>query len=235
MKKCFVLMLLTLCTFCVFGETGYRGIEWYSNADEIIKKVLISKNRLLSDEENIFIENEFGKLEFVASTPILGRVIQVCYYLGHNGWKYRQTHGNIDDIFIEYGALESVCYIIERERTTELFQKLGKGTRSYPITKTKGDISDLFPKEQELKKLKSFSKDAVDSITRMFFIQFSRAYETDGEEVFSNIDFITRTATPNAPGTLYIYDYNDDTRLYIYDNVITGKAVVVYVPHEQDY
>ena len=36
-------------------------------------------------------------------------------------------------------------------------------------------------------------------------------------------------------GTLYIYDYNDDTRVYIYDNIIKDKAVVVYVPHEQDY
>lgn len=35
--------------------------------------------------------------------------------------------------------------------------------------------------------------------------------------------------------TLSIYDYNDDTRVYIYENIIEGQTVVVYVPHEQDY
>ena len=35
--------------------------------------------------------------------------------------------------------------------------------------------------------------------------------------------------------TLHIYDYNDDTRIYIYENCIEDKAAVVYVPHVQDY
>ena len=235
MKKLLFLIYLFLCIPFVFGETGYRGIKWYSNSNEILDKVFIYQNKFLSDEEKIFIESEFEKLEYVADMPILGSVIKVCYYLSDNGWKYKQTHGDIDDVFIEYGALESVCYIIERKRATGLFQRLGEKTRSYAVTRTKNDIVDLFPEKQELKRLKSFSGSAMDSITRMFFIQLSRAYEIDGEEAFSNTNFITRKITKKAPATLYIYDYNEDTRVYIYDNVITDKAVVVYVPHEQDY
>lgn len=34
---------------------------------------------------------------------------------------------------------------------------------------------------------------------------------------------------------IFIYDYNDDTRLYIFENVVPGRTVVVYFPHEEDY
>lgn len=34
---------------------------------------------------------------------------------------------------------------------------------------------------------------------------------------------------------IYIYNYNNDTRLYIYKNITKGKTAVVYIPHEQDY
>lgn len=39
----------------------------------------------------------------------------------------------------------------------------------------------------------------------------------------------------NDTGKIYIYDYNEDTRVYLYENVVTDYAFVVYVPHEQDY
>jgi hypothetical protein len=42
-------------------------------------------------------------------------------------------------------------------------------------------------------------------------------------------------APENAAGRIYIYDYNDDTRVYLYENVVTDYAFVVYVPHEQDF
>lgn len=36
-------------------------------------------------------------------------------------------------------------------------------------------------------------------------------------------------------GLISIYDYNDDTRIYIFENIIPEKTVVVYFPHEEDY
>lgn len=35
-------------------------------------------------------------------------------------------------------------------------------------------------------------------------------------------------------GNLSIYDYNEDTRLYIFENVIPEKTIVVYYPHYED-
>lgn len=36
-------------------------------------------------------------------------------------------------------------------------------------------------------------------------------------------------------GKIIVYDYNEDTRLYIFENVLPGKTVVAYLPHEDDY
>ena len=36
-------------------------------------------------------------------------------------------------------------------------------------------------------------------------------------------------------GTITVYDYNDDTRVYILENVVEDKIFVIYLYHEQDY
>jgi hypothetical protein len=39
----------------------------------------------------------------------------------------------------------------------------------------------------------------------------------------------------NGAGTVYAYDYNDDTRVYIFEKMLKGKTIVVYSYFEQDY
>ena len=39
----------------------------------------------------------------------------------------------------------------------------------------------------------------------------------------------------NGKSTVYIYDYNDDTRVYIFENLVEGLTFVYYAQHEQDY
>lgn len=39
----------------------------------------------------------------------------------------------------------------------------------------------------------------------------------------------------NEKGEIYIFDYNSDTRVYIYENIVEGLTFVVYTYHEQDY
>lgn len=54
-------------------------------------------------------------------------------------------------------------------------------------------------------------------------------YELDG------YDQLKEVATEDGACTISIYDYNDDTRVYIFDNNIEGLTFVVYTYHEQDY
>lgn len=76
----------------------------------------------------------------------------------------------------------------------------------------------------------------------MFFISnvvlevFTLAAEAElygQKSTFVNLKPISEK--PEGKSTLYIYDYNDDTRAYIYENIIEGQTVVVYAPHEQDF
>ena len=39
----------------------------------------------------------------------------------------------------------------------------------------------------------------------------------------------------NGDARIYIYDYNDDTRVYLFENVVKGVLFVVYTHHEQDF
>ena len=39
----------------------------------------------------------------------------------------------------------------------------------------------------------------------------------------------------NGKSTVYIYDYNDDTRVYIFENLVEGLTFVYYAQHEQDF
>ena len=36
-------------------------------------------------------------------------------------------------------------------------------------------------------------------------------------------------------GLITIYDYNEDTRCYVYENLINGTTIIVYTYHEQDF
>lgn len=46
---------------------------------------------------------------------------------------------------------------------------------------------------------------------------------------------LSKLEKQEAENQIYIYNYNDDTRIYIYKNFIKDTTVVVYFPHEQDY
>lgn len=227
--------MIFLCMFLGFAETGYRGIEWYSNVYEVFQKVPICRNSYSSPEENTIVEEEVVNIEYITQTVILGEKTDVCYSFGNNGWKYRQSHGDIDDLFIKYGALEGISYIVNREKVAKLQRYFEKEIETYPITQTINNLIDVIEDSEEKLKVKNLSQNAWDSIIRMEFIILSLSYERDGEEMFDDIDFIDKLKNKNASGNLFIYNYNDDTRVYIYDNMIKDKAVVVYVPHVQDY
>ena len=51
-------------------------------------------------------------------------------------------------------------------------------------------------------------------------------------EGFSVLDQIN---TPGGKAIVSVYDYNDDTRICIWENFIDGSVFVIYYYHEQDY
>ena len=239
-----MLVLTVFFSVFLFAETGYKGIEWYSNITEIQSNIDIYEYTALSLQDTTFFNGYIRPEEnvYIADAVILGERVKVCYYLnkdfgamvkynpvsekwGAVSHKYLKRHSALDDLFNEYGSLNAISYIINRKKVLALKQKLGNVLLSYPIIKSEKSIP------------KDISQEAFDVTMKIMLSRITYEYEEHGEEVFDDFDSISCIAKKNqkAPGTLSLYDYNDDTRVYIYDNIIKDKAVVVYVPHEQDY
>jgi len=55
------------------------------------------------------------------------------------------------------------------------------------------------------------------------------AYEIEGFQVLKDINY------PDGKAKISIYDYNDDTRVCLYENFIDGTVFVIYYFHDQDF
>ena len=218
MKKIFMLVLTLFFSLFLFAETGYKGVDWGLHEREITKK--LSVNPIFEDNSS---ENELLKYFFptftekVNETVILGKKVKVSYMFV-----------SIDN---EY-YLCNVAYIINSDKIKELQNHL-KQVRWY---------KSRFQVEQAMKMLvidaPNMKQEFDDSIARHYFTDYTMSYKYQGESyIMDSVLAFEQPTKKNkkASGTLTLYDYNDDTRVYIYDNIIKDKAVVVYVPHEQDY
>ena len=127
-------------------------------------------------------------------------------------------------------------YIIPAEKKKQLSRKFKEKGKKLFIEDgnifesflEKEMVSDIL--QEGLIKEKETAIGLIQSMVKGFCSYLANAVEQEGIEE-CGIQ-LKPTATSAA---LSLYDYNDDTRVYIYDNIIKDKAVVVYVPHEQDY
>lgn len=127
-----------------------------------------------------------------------------------------------DKIFVFYNfdlrtdELNSVGYIISKDKTAilkEEFKNLKK--REFQV---------------DLENLSEYQEEDVQYVTDYFCFAYSlqmARFMEEGEEI--------KQSSKRTAIKITVYDYNDDTRVYIFENVINGRSAVVYVPHEQDY
>lgn len=52
---------------------------------------------------------------------------------------------------------------------------------------------------------------------------------------FHGYDSLKGITVDKGAATISLYDYNDDTRVCIWENIVNGKTFVVYTYHRQDY
>ena len=123
-----------------------------------------------------------------------------------------------DEEFIDAG------YVIQNDKTPELKKQL----KEKIIKEIKVELGDL---DEQLAEAKITDEEA-------------REYgeKEDNHFFYDQLSWIALMLERNGtgdieegPGLLTIYDYNNDTRIYLFEGAVTGKTVVVYVPHEQDY
>lgn len=206
MKKLFILFAL-LCGAVCYADKGYDGLEWgqYKN------KIPFS-NELIKIETEAFSNFGLKTIPFKKIKMIAGEKIPVYYHFGNDEKDF---------------YLCAVAYAVDSEKTNRIKSNFKNLILSKKITI---DFSKINEDDKE---------------NNIFALPLTLAFYSivDSEVYFEMLDplntkledikdFPVRT---DEPGELSIYDYNDDTRVYIFDRITNDKTVVVYVPHEQDY
>ena len=227
MKKYFTLTLLLFCVSFIFGETGYRDVEWYSEEKTVSKKIDLYPALSKEIEKKIELEDVGLKINN-ENKAILGEINQVSYFFSNEEAFYpKYTEG-------KKFRLIGVAYITSTENLQRLKNNFNKLVQKYIEARSdfKEIIENEFFKETDFNKL---NNSTIDTLIKTVMATMSWDFERYGKNspTFGNLAPDEDSTKKN--GTLYIYDFNEDTRVYIYDNIIKDKAVVVYVPHEQDY
>ena len=210
MKKIVVVLLLLSCFVVGFAETGYNGVNWDTSGVSIDFNEVETRWQITPEDElNTWSEIVLGE-----------RIIKSCC--------------------IRQNKFKGICYVINEKSVKELLTKLDQKKKIYEIRTDfiNGlETSRLIAKHEKNGTLPNYSNDkkrnrSIIDITAYEYSTINAALECEYKG-YKNL----KKQKKSAPyvGTLYIYDYNDDTRIYITSGNVDGLAFVAYVPHAKDY
>lgn len=206
MKKIITTLLCLLLLCGLFAETGYDGVRWYSPIKTL---------------DNAW---DSGKGAIV--------VPEVCTILGNT---------SIKSFVYEKNKLVGVGYCITEEQVAELLSRLEEKKKVYEINTsfiTDSLTSSTFRLSIQKNNVPSFYDAEKKTTSYLFYSMIGDYYSVKkANEIESEGYKNLKEAKKKDAGycTLYIYDYNDDTRIYITSGNAEGLAFVSYVPHIKDY
>ena len=146
----------------------------------------------------------------------------------------------VKSYIFEKDKLKGITYFTLDKYVPELLSKFTQKNKIYQIETelfSKKDIWDgieLLKKENNVPPFVDGGEDADVAfyvlMAELSLYEIANYGETKG---YKNIEAAKKKT--DSVGTLYIYDYNDDTRIYITSGNVDGLAFVAYVPHYKDY
>jgi hypothetical protein len=170
-------------------------------------------------------------------------------YRGHQWYSAAESFPKTgqENVNLEYDSTKPIIYkktILESK--TFLFYDINIGTDEL---ESAGYLVPKNKTEQLKKELKSMKKTIYNYDFSEMEIETGTSQLENDFNIFAEFSWITKLfessmteqdkedlkAFKNAEGRITIYDYNDDTRCYIFENAIPDRTVVIYVPHEQDF
>ena len=141
----------------------------------------------------------------------------------------------IKTCFFISGEFKGASYYFLTEDTEELLQRFQDKKKIYEI-QTQTDITQEVNGfiEFNVEDYPEFAKRGETELYAFVLVLGEAcAYSlcnTIEDEGYKKIE-----ADPEANGKVYIYDYNDDTRVYIITNAYGGLGFVTYLQHFKDY
>lgn len=235
MKKGFIAILL-ICSFFAFAETGYNHIEWYTPQEQVVNSLSLELplkkweeyTKLLPMSE---MEAKFG---YTTTKNILGENVTVSYHFG-----ITNNISKLKDISdANSNCLLGVSYIMSNEKAMTLLDTY-KNLVSRVFVKyaeetlTKNCGIDQLVLSANNTKAYNFYLDISESLKKMYLFLFSEYYEDGTENVVDFFQYSEKRVSTS--GIFSIYGYNDDTKVYVYEDFIKGKTIFVYVPLKQEY
>lgn len=205
MRKIIITLLLVFLSLGLFAETGYDGIKWYTQ---------------LNTSDDAWVSG--------GGTAV---VPEVCNILGYT---------SIKSFIYENNKLVGVGYCISEEQLTELLSRLEEKKKIYEINTsllTKVEISATLRMSIRNNNVPTFY-DESEIMSSLFCMMIGDCYSVQAANKIESEGYKTLKKAKKKDlgyGTLYIYDYNDDTRIYITSGNVEGLAFVSYVPHIKDY
>lgn len=207
MKKQITTLIVLFFLCGLFAETGYDVFPWYSKLQDKDSEIAWSPN-----ENTVVVP---------IPTKILGNTNIKCFVYDNK-------------------KLVGVSYCIGESEVKELLLKLDGKKKVYEINTsflTESLTSSTFRLSIENKNVPYFYDDTK-TMSYLFYSMIADYYSVKkANEIESKGYKLLKKAKKKDAGycTLYIYDYNDDTRIYITSGNIEGLAFVSYVPYKQDY
>ena len=123
--------------------------------------------------------------------------------------------------FYPRNILTGICYRIPEDKTDLLISKYK--TQESVIKCRSMDLEEF--KKTFLNSIASTSKDSQKIELFIHTTIYMLALGVQYREI--NLE--------EGPGTIYIYNYNDDTNVCVIKSLVKGYTFVIYLPHEQDY
>ncbi len=219
--------------FCILNysiaETGYKSIPWFSTINECKNKIILEESK---DEYSELLRNTPSNvmLLYVNETVILGRKNKVSYEF-------------IKDKNTEY--LIGISYIINNSQLSELLKKLPEPSHKSSFS---WDFEYMLNESSKSENLELTTEEGKNELYKISFTSIAQEIERNGTDTLIVYDIDNNSELYNEmikemptfkvlenKGNISIHEYNDDTRMYIFDKIIKDKVIIVYVHHEQDY
>lgn len=163
---------------------------------------------------------------------------------GYAGFEWGTNKKKFSDLTIEDEYVLSEQRVMLNTQTTRYFSfgndQLWTISYSLPVAKTE-EIKAKFKNQAYKQNVTEMSDEVIKEALERFKLESNE----------KNKDFVTNKLVAikaaafslygltetgkEGKATVYAYDYNDDTRVFIFENITKGKTVVVYSYHEQDY
>lgn len=140
--------------------------------------------------------------------------------------KKKTILGTITNVYYHFSEdyLYGVSYEIRAEKTKELQKKFNNPVITIDTeTGTREDFVNTLLENGYIKDVKN--NEVITHYANKSFFEVACILEFKGYD----------TKGKKGKGKIHIYDYNDDTRVYLFENIVENSTFVVYMWHEQDY